>query len=355
MKICEVSKKIDQYVSVVLEDEIGKNLVVSEDGAICNNTLVVKALTEECIEKAIKDSIDLIVCYTNMQISAKDPLIRKLIKNDISLYLVKEDLDTSSNGYEHMIAKSLKLADIEIDKITFEENCYKLVTCIPKMEEKHTEKVHQALGKMGVDDGVQGAGYIGTYSQVSDCMYGHQWFMTMPGSDPYVGEVGVLAKIDVERFEMIIPEHQVKACVAKLWEIHPYEEVENDVYPLHEKRNQKGYGRFGTVKSLSIEKIKETLETTLKLENFSSYGKKERVENVAVFASVSSCNIDTILAKKTDILITCSIEEEHILMLNANNINVIVLDSSAMKKLALTNLNDYISSFAKSELFIQQI
>ncbi len=346
MILKELVQKLDRHLTILKKEDQAKNLIIGNPEMKVKGILISMSLSDAVIKKAKAEKKNLILCYNAVCLCGTCPTFHELIKNDIAVYTVKADLETSSNGYENLIASALGLKNPTIADLTYEEACYKLVTCVPKQEEDFSTKIRLALGKIGVDDGPQGAGYIGTYSQVSDCMYGHQWFVTMPGADPYIGAVGDLSKVDVERFEMIIPEHQVEECVAKLWEIHPYEEVENDVYKIAETRNHKGYGRMGTIDAVSAKDFAKKVKSIVDVKGVCEASAK--IEKVGVFGWLCCDVVKTVFENKLNAVVAAFISTETALKLQANGVTVVLVDELAAKKLSLEALNTYANGLAPS-------
>ncbi len=98
----------------------------------------------------------------------------------------------------------------------------KIVVFVP---ETHTDVVREAMGKAG-------AGKIGNYSHCTFSSKGVGRFKPEQGANPHIGEVGKLEEVIEERIETICPREKLKNVIAVIKEIHPYDEVALDVYPL---------------------------------------------------------------------------------------------------------------------------
>jgi hypothetical protein len=59
-------------------------------------------------------------------------------------------------------------------------------------------------------------------------------FKPEAGTDPHIGEVGKLERVDEERVEVGCEKHQVKDIIEVIKKVHPYEEVVIDIYPMLE-------------------------------------------------------------------------------------------------------------------------
>jgi len=78
-----------------------------------------------------------------------------------------------------------------------------------------------------------GGGRIGDYERCSWYSAGAGTFLARDGAHPAVGGVGEEEHVPEYRVEIVVPEEALRAAVAALREVHPYEEVAFDLYPLH--------------------------------------------------------------------------------------------------------------------------
>jgi hypothetical protein len=98
----------------------------------------------------------------------------------------------------------------------------KIVVFVP---ETHTEIVREAMGKAG-------AGKIGNYSFCSFSTKGIGRFKPEEGANPHIGEVGKSEEVSEERIETICSREKLQDVIKAIKEVHPYDEVALDVYPL---------------------------------------------------------------------------------------------------------------------------
>ncbi len=97
---------------------------------------------------------------------------------------------------------------------------YVLVVYIP---EGHLYRVKQALFQAG-------AGAIGSYSECSWEVKGWGQYRPLEGSDPYLGERGMLNRVTEYRVEITVPDASLKAVIQALHQAHPYETPAYHVY-----------------------------------------------------------------------------------------------------------------------------
>ena len=99
---------------------------------------------------------------------------------------------------------------------------YKLCFYVP---ESHLEAVKQAMF-------VAGAGRIGDYDSCCWQVEGTGQFRPLSGSEPFLGQQGVVERVAEYRVEMVCEDNCIDAVVAALREARPYEEPAWDVVLL---------------------------------------------------------------------------------------------------------------------------
>lgn len=100
----------------------------------------------------------------------------------------------------------------------------KIVVYVP---EASVDEVREAIGKAG-------GGKIGNYAFCSFSSKGIGRFLPQEGANPSIGEVGKLEQVVEERIEVTCSRELAKNVVEAIKQVHPYEEVALDIYPLEE-------------------------------------------------------------------------------------------------------------------------
>jgi hypothetical protein len=77
-----------------------------------------------------------------------------------------------------------------------------------------------------------GAGHIGHYDRCSWQSLGQGQFRPLPGSQPVIGNQGVVETIAELKVEMICQEHCINAAIAAMKQAHPYEVVAHQIIRL---------------------------------------------------------------------------------------------------------------------------
>lgn len=102
-----------------------------------------------------------------------------------------------------------------------ESNFVKIKVTVPL---DSADKVRQALGEAG-------AGKFGNYEFCSYSYPVKGRFRPVEGANPTIGEVGKLEEVDEELIECICHKDILSEVIAKLKEVHPYEEPAVDIMP----------------------------------------------------------------------------------------------------------------------------
>lgn len=98
----------------------------------------------------------------------------------------------------------------------------KIVVFVPLT---HATIVREAIG-------ASGAGVIGNYTHCSFSSKGIGRFKPNDKANPYIGKVDELEEVEEERIEFVCPKSKTKSVLTAIKNVHPYEEVALDIYPL---------------------------------------------------------------------------------------------------------------------------
>lgn len=99
---------------------------------------------------------------------------------------------------------------------------FKITFYVP---ESHLDAVKAALFAAG-------AGRVGNYDCCAWQVKGEGQFRPLTGSNPFIGQQGVVEMVDEYRVELVCEEHHLQAAVTALKQAHPYEEPAYDVVQL---------------------------------------------------------------------------------------------------------------------------
>ena len=98
----------------------------------------------------------------------------------------------------------------------------KIVVTVPT---SHADRVRERMAQAG-------AGIVGNYSHASFSTKGIGRFKPMNGAHPAIGKTGTLESVEEERIETICSRDTVERVIQAIKNVHPYEEIALDVYPI---------------------------------------------------------------------------------------------------------------------------
>ncbi|KPZ08260.1 hypothetical protein ALP50_00729 [Pseudomonas syringae pv. spinaceae] len=90
---------------------------------------------------------------------------------------------------------------------------YKLAFFVPP---SHVDKVKNAVFAAG-------AGRIGAYDQCSWQVLGQGQFRPLNGSQPFIGQGGVVESVEEWKVELVVADDLIQQAVLALKQSHPYE------------------------------------------------------------------------------------------------------------------------------------
>lgn len=284
-------------------DNVG--LLVGSPAQTVEKILVCLDATEEVIDRAIVENIQMIIAHHPLIFKPLNHLrtdlpqgrmLAKLLKHDIIVFAAHTNLDTANGGVNDVLAEHLALTEIRPLAISHQEPLVKLVVFVPL---KHIGEVQIAIGKAG-------AGHIGNYSNCSFQVIGKGNFLPREGANPFIGKVGVLESVDEVRMETILPERMINKVVKAMLKAHPYEEAAYDLYPLKNTGAALGLGRIGVLQeALSAEAFAEKVKIALSVSHVKMVGNKDKqIKKVALCSGSGAEFISKAAYAGADVLVT---------------------------------------------------
>lgn len=303
-----------QTIAQIIESKAPKHLAESWDNIglqvgdpshEVKKVLVSLDATNEVIDEAEAKDIDMIVTHHPLifnplkSINKNLPLgkkLYKLIKKDISLYVAHTNFDITSGGINDILAQKLGLKEIQPLQITSIDSLKKLVVFVPK---GHEDRIRTALASAG-------AGWIGNYSHCTFQVEGTGTFMPLKGSEPFIGEIGRLEKVEEYRLETIVHESKLNKAVRAIISSHPYEEVAYDVYSLDNEGRPFGLGRVGRLPhKVTLKELIEMVKNVMEVDIVKVAGNlRTEVDKVAICGGSGASAIHQAHFKGSQVLIT---------------------------------------------------
>ncbi|MBI5020676.1 MAG: Nif3-like dinuclear metal center hexameric protein [Ignavibacteriales bacterium] len=261
-------------------DNIG--IQIGSPNSNIDNILVALEITLEVVKEAVRKKADLIIThhpflYNPLKSINPDTqigfLISTLLSNKVAVYSAHTNLDFTRNGVSFALAKALGLDGTDFLRKNQQTN-KKIVVFV---QSDHAKVVLEAMAN-------QGAGVIGEYSSCSFNINGTGTFLPSAKAKPYIGKKGRLESTEEVRLEMNVPQWCLNDVIAAMKEVHPYDEVAFDVYPLSTPSNDYGSGVIGNLpKKLTPDNFLKhcTKKLNTKILRHNNF-KRKQIERVAV-------------------------------------------------------------------------
>lgn len=249
-KVADIVGFVNKIAPVALAEAWDNpGLQIGDPAAEVNRVMVALDPTPGVIDSAIAASSQLLVTHHPLifkplnSISSATPLgaaIQKAIRGGVSILSLHTNYDIASGGLNDLLALKIGLSSCVPLKVTTTCELVKLVVFVPV---DHLERVRSALFPFAAIQGAYrdcsfAAGGVGTYTPAE-------------GAEPFIGTVGVLARVPEERLELMILRAQLPRAVKALLASHPYEEPAFDIYPLQNEGEKLGLGRIGRLPELT--------------------------------------------------------------------------------------------------------
>jgi len=286
------------------EDYDNSGLLIGDFNDETQAVLTTLDVTESVIDEAIQLKVNLIIAHHPIiftgikRINGSnfiERIIIKAIKNSIAIYACHTNIDNVFNGVNKKIADKLGLINLKILQPKSNQ-LMKLVTFVPN---EATSKVQEALFEAG-------AGNIGNYSECSFLVNGEGSFKPNELSNPFLGEKNKLEKVNENRLEVVFESHKQNEILTALKKAHPYEEVAYYLQMLENIYQSIGSGMMGEfehpLKWMDfLQKVKTTflvptLKHTVKTCN--------EVKKIAICGGSGSFLLKNAIREKADVFIS---------------------------------------------------
>lgn len=309
-----MSKKLSHIIDV-LEGLAPKYLAEPWDNVglqvgDCNQeikkVLLTLDVTKKVIKEAIEQEVDLIISHHPFifkglkSISANTEMgrmIKNLIQNEIAIYVAHTNLDKAEFGLNHYVAEKLGL--IHIDSLLGEDE--KQVKLIVFSPESHTQKIIGTIKNYS----------LGSKNRYDSCTFrssGIGTFRPLEGSNPFIGELERLESVKEDRIEMTLLKRDLNKIIELIKEVHPYEEMAYDIYPIedHLSFSNHGLGTIGNLpKAVSSKEWIDIVKNNLELEELYGAGvMPEKIKRVSLCTGAGADLMEISKLKGAEVFIT---------------------------------------------------
>lgn len=327
--IKDVTDKLEAVIPISLQQDWDNSGYQIKFGSEKSSGIVVSLdLTYECFKIAVKKKANLILThhplffhpikYIDFDKSSAN-VIASLVKENISVYSLHTNLDSSRFSMSRFILEKLHARDI-IPLVPGKSRLYKLSVFIPK---GYVGKVRDALFSVANP-------IIGNYENCSFETRGRGTFRPIGDANPFIGKTGKTEFVDESRLELLIGEDKLKAAVKILREAHPYEEVAFDIYPLFDTGdgNEEGDGAVGELESpVKFGDFLDLIHETINPVYINYTGDKEReIKRIGVVSGSGFSYIGNAVNTGCDVFI--SSELSHSKALKSYEDNICLVDLS---------------------------
>jgi dinuclear metal center YbgI/SA1388 family protein len=246
MLIRDVYDLVDKVAPFRLQEEYDNAGLItgSMDDAV-HGVLLCLDVTHETVAEAHRVGADLILSHHPpifRALKRLDPVqqssLLEAVRTGVALMAAHTNFDVSPDGLNAFIVHRMGLTGVQILEPRESDRLFKIVTFVPA---RFREQVLDAMFGAG-------AGHVGSYARTSFRVAGTGGFVPGPGAHPFVGEENVMANVEEERIETIVPGRELPGVLAALHEAHPYEEPAVDVFEEHlAGRPYAGIGHVGNL------------------------------------------------------------------------------------------------------------
>lgn len=301
-----IIKKMEELAPVSLAydwDPVG--LQVGDAFSTTTKVMTTLDVTESVVDEAIQSGVNLIISHHPLLFKAiqhidvqhpKGKIIQKLMKHDITVYASHTNLDVAEGGVNDMIGEVLAIKQLRPLLPTQKDALIKVVVFVPK---DYANSMKEALGDSG-------AGYIGNYSHCSFETAGTGAFKPLEGTNPFIGKTDEVEEVEELRIETIVEKKHLSEIIRVMKEVHPYEEVAYDLYPVQQEGKTYGLGRIGELESsVPLLEFSEQVKVALEMDHIRFAGDtKKPIQKVAVLGGSGEKYISHALKQGADVYIT---------------------------------------------------
>lgn len=344
VNVQQISNLITQLAPTKLAadwDNVG--LQVGSYNQEVKKVLVALDINQAIMNEALEKDIDLIVSHHPLIFgdlsavrfdTATGQLIEQAIKNEIAIYSAHTNYDIASEGLNDLLAEKIGVENTSPLEVTAVKELKKIVVFVPH---NALDKVRNALGKSG-------AGCLGDYSYCSFYQSGTGTFKPLTGSNPQQGKKGQINQVDEYRLETIVKQEDLSKVVSKLKQVHPYEEVAYDIYPVEDKGERLGLGRIGYLNDkISLKSYIEEIKTNLNLDNLQFVGSLDQQIQKVAFCSGSGADfIKTAASQGADLYITGDVKYHEAQLAEELELNLIDAGHYGTEKIMRKGMTDYL-------------
>lgn len=297
LKVSDIIKILEKkYPKQNAESWDNVGLLVGESTQEVSKVQISLDVTERVIDNAVENNVDMIISHHPMIFSPLKSInngslngrkILKLIKNNIAVYSMHTNLDSSSEGLNEYVTELLGWEDTKVIDETYMD-MYKMSVFVP-------EEWYPGVIKKIEESGLE----LNNYGSVS---------YTSNADERYVNlKEGTLHTNTNKKIEVIGEKNKLYEILGNIKKIHPYEEVAYEIIKIENKYSKSGIGRHCTLKEAkTIQEIAQETKDKLGIESLRlvSRDEKKMVKRVAVVNGSGMSFFKKLKRLKVDLFLT---------------------------------------------------
>ena len=308
MKIKDIIRYLESFAPLSLQEPYDNSgLLVGSPDREVGKALITLDVTYEVMQEALETGAGLIIAHHPLIFrglkhirggNMVEDLVISAIKNNVAVYALHTNLDNTAAGLNEKLAQKLGLVHTRV--LSPSGKLKKLVVFVP---ERHAGQVRQSMLDAG-------AGHIGNYSHCSFGTRGEGSFKPLEGTHPFVGKQGELHFEKEMRIETIVPETVLPQVLQAMLEVHPYEEVAYDVYPLENPGAAAGAGKIGQLPvALTLDKFLKHVKNATGSQHIRyGYPLEKSIKTVAVCGGSGNFLMEKAFAAGADAFVTSDLK-----------------------------------------------
>ncbi len=253
MLIAELMSYIGEFAPLTQAadwDNVG--LLVGDSRCDIKKALISLDVTPNAVRKAINSGADLILSHHPLIFKpirqVTDPLLLKLIENQISVICLHTNLDVAPQGVNHALADALGLQAMEHLSAESGGKWFHLSVSVPS---GYTDEVSKAVFQAG-------GGKIGNYASCSSRHDTMGTFQPLDGAKPFKNnpDFSGISSVEEQELEFMVDEADLQGVVAAIKASHPYETPLLYYFPVSSANPAYGLGLVGKLDStLNLKEI----------------------------------------------------------------------------------------------------
>ncbi len=305
----EVYNYLDSIAPFVYqEDWDNSGIQIGRKDKIVKKILLTLDVTLSSVTEAEKINADLIISHHPLffrplrSIDISNPVISKLIKNDITVISSHIPLDLVPRGVNFYFAELLGLKNVKVLKPLEKSRFCKLFFFLPTgMERTILDKIFS-----------EGVGEYLFYKECAFESFGEGRFKEKDLSNPFIKSASPYKE---GKIELIVRKDKINQLIDRLRDIHPYEELAFDVFDELINPLQIGYGCIGELgSSAKLSQVINRIKDLLGLDKIRFSGDlNARIKKIAFVGGTGSSFMKDAVQQGADLFISGDIKYHDLL------------------------------------------